>query len=89
MIEQGTPKIAPEIIWRFMDDSAVVISPAGGNVRVLNGMGTIIWKMLAQEENTQSIHQYLVTHYEVSPEQAQQDLRTFLNDLTERGLLVW
>lgn len=89
MSEQPIPKIAPEIIWRFLDENAVIVSPKGGKVRVLNGIGTIIWKLLAQEVSTSAIHEHLVAHFDVSPEQASQDLRCFLDDLTERGMLVW
>lgn len=89
MTDDTTPRLAPEIIWRLMDNNAVVVSPTGGKVRVLNDVGTTIWKMLAEEQSQHLIHDYLVAHYDVSPEQAQQDLAHFLADLTERGLLVW
>ena len=83
------PQIAPELIWRFLDDNAVLVSPQGGKVRVLNGLGTIIWKMLAEKESPQTIHEHIVAHFDVTPEQASQDLEQFLQELTDRGLLVW
>jgi hypothetical protein len=83
------PQIAPDLIWRFLDDNAVVVSPRLGEVRVLNGVGTIIWQLIAAHNSTEEIERYLVTHYDVSPEQASNDLQIFLTNLTERGLLVW
>jgi hypothetical protein len=89
MNSNQTPQIAPDLIWRFLDDNAVVVSPRLGEVRVLNGVGTVIWQLIADHNSTVEIESYLVAHYDVSPEQASNDLQIFLTNLTERGLLEW
>lgn len=89
MTELKTPKIAPDLIWRLLDNNAVVVSPRVGEVRVLNGVGTIIWQLLVEGHSTSDIEEHLVEHYDVSPEQARRDLDGFFGDLTERGVLVW
>lgn len=83
------PRIAPDLIWRLLDDNAVVVSPRVGEVRVLNGIGTVIWQLLVEQNSRDDIVTHLVEHYQVSSEQAVKDLDTFLTDLTERGVLVW
>ncbi len=88
MVEQN-PKVAPEVIWRQLDENAVVVSPKVGKVRVFNGSGTLIWQMLAQNEPLAAICERLVQTYDVTPEQAEADLQRFVADLTQRGLLVW
>ncbi len=84
-----TPRVAPDLIWRLLDDNAVVVSPGAGEVRVLNQMGTVIWQLLVEENNTGDIENFLVTNYEVSQQQAKSDLQLFFDDLTERGILIW
>ena len=37
------PRPDPNIIWRIVDDGAVLVSPQIGKVRVLNEVGTAIW----------------------------------------------
>lgn len=84
-----TPRVDPQLIWRFLDDNAVVVSPEAGRVRVFNGVGTTIWKMLTDEKSLGEIEKSIVDQYNVSPEQAKVDLHTFLDELTEKGLLRW
>lgn len=43
------PQIANDLIWRLLDNNAVVVSPHVGEVRVLNGIGTVIWQLLVEK----------------------------------------
>lgn len=84
-----TPKIAPDLIWRLLDSNAVVVSPRVGEVRVLNGMGTVIWQLLVDQNTPAEIVDHLVENFAVTREEAGSDLQTFFADLTERGVLIW
>lgn len=86
---EQAPKPAPELIWRLIDDSAVVVAPQVGKVRVFNAVGSVIWQLLVEEYHPAEIEAYLVKAYGISSEQASHDLQCFLVDLTDRGLLVW
>lgn len=83
------PQIANDLIWRLLDDNAVVVSPHVGEVRVLNGIGTVIWQLLVEKQSPMQIEDYLVANYEVSHEKAQKDIQLFFSDLTDRGILIW
>ena len=83
-----TPRIDPDIVWRLLDENAVVVSPREGEVRVLNPVGTAIWQLLVQQEDMQAIERYLTENFDVSQKRAHDDLLTFLEELTERGILI-
>jgi hypothetical protein len=83
------PRIAPDIIWRLLDNNAVVVSPGEGEVRVLNSVGTAVWQLLVENEDVSTIEAYLTHNYEVTQERAHGDLLSFLESLTDRGILVW
>lgn len=81
-------QIAPGLIWRLLDDNVVIVSPGMGKVRVLNGMATVIWQLMAEGKSNNEIQEHLTAHYEVTIGQAQEDLQLFLTDLKDRGLIV-
>jgi len=85
----NVPRVAPDLVWRLLDDNAVVVSPRAGEVRVLNRVGTIIWQLLIEEFSPSEIESYLVTHFNVERQDARSDLDAFFNDLAERGAIVW
>ena len=88
MTETGKmPRIAPDIVWRMLDDNVVVVSPREGEVRVLNKVGTAIWQLLVQEEEVPAIEQHLTTNFEVTQKRAHDDLLKFLEELAKRGIL--
>lgn len=90
MTAAGTrPRIAPDIVWRLLENNAVLVSPREGEVRVLNPVGTAIWQRLLQEEALPAIEAYLTATFEVTQDRAHDDLLTFLEELTERGILTW
>jgi hypothetical protein len=89
MAPTDVPKIAADLVWRLLDDNAIVVSPKVGEVRVLNRMGTIIWQHLIEGESLKDIEDYLVTNFRVSHQDARSDLKVFFNDLAERGVITW
>lgn len=82
------PSVATDIIWRVLDENAVVVSPREGEVRVLNATGTAVWKLLLESKDLAAIEAYLGERYEVPRETARADLLAFLDELVDRGILV-
>ncbi len=89
MNTETEPRIAPDLIWRMLDDNAVVVSPRVGEVRVLNGVGTVIWQLLVACKSREEILSHLVANYQVTHVQAAADLDSFLLDLAEKGVVIW
>lgn len=87
-ISNVEPQIAPGLVWRLLDDSAVVVSPRSGEVRVLNAVGTAIWQLMVEKRTLREIEAHLVAHYEVSQDRANEDLHSFVEELVQRDILV-
>lgn len=88
-MDKQNPQIKDGLIWRQVDDNTVIVTPQNGEMRVLNGVGSTIWQLLAEGQTPQTIVEHLVAHYDVSAVQANNDLDQFLTDLTKRNLLYW
>jgi hypothetical protein len=81
-------RLSPDLIWRVVEDGAVLVTPADGRITVLNGVGTHIWQLIDGRRTASDILDSLVQTYQVDEQQAYQDLDQFVADLSERRLLI-
>ena len=75
------------VVWRETADGVVLVDPSGGRVRVLNPVGSDIWKQISSGCDVATIRTNIETKYAVSAEKAASDLETFLDTLAERNLI--
>lgn len=85
-------KIEKDFVLREIAGDYIII-PTGKTVLEFNGMITVnevgasIWKMLQNEVTLEDLVQGLLREYDVEETVAREDIREFLNTLTERGIL--
>ena len=81
-------KQKPSLVWREVDDGVVIVSPAGGEVRALNKLGSTVWTMLDGSKSAEAIVAELKSSYPSVPEeQLQKDFVAFIGSLLERDLV--
>lgn len=83
----GKFKIADNVLFQELDGEAVLLSLDEGCYFGLDELGTRIWQLIEEDLDTQQVVEKIVEEYDVEPEQAQQDLDKFLDDLEESGLI--
>lgn len=85
-------RVEKEFVLREIAGDYIII-PTGKTVLEFNGMITVnevgasIWKMLQNEVTLEDLVQGLLREYDVEETVAREDIREFLNTLTERGIL--
>ncbi len=89
MNPDSVPGLHPEVVWRILDDGAVIVTPRAGNVRVLNQVGTTIWKLIDGKNSLSDIETQLVHIFDVPLNRARADLAAFVKELEKRGMIVW
>lgn len=89
MKKEDVPSPIPDVIWRVPDDNAVLVSPSGGEVTILNGVGTTIWSLIDGQNSLADIAQQLVQQYDVDIVQANLDVEKFITKLDKRSLITW
>lgn len=57
------------------------------SVFTFNSLGTDLWKLLDKSHTELEMAHWVTEHFEVSPEQALADVRSFLEDLRHAGLV--
>lgn len=84
------PAMAPGVVWRLIDNGAVLVSPESGDVRVLNEVGTTIWQLIDGERDVAQIEARLREQYDNIPAaRIRADLDAFFDELSSRQLLMW
>ena len=76
------------LIWRDADDGLVIVAPNAGKVRVLNGVGALLWQMIVDEQTDTAMQAHLIQEFGSSAERASADVNTFLTDLKARTLIT-
>ena len=89
MDQNRIPNKSPDLIWREMEDGTVIISPEGGRVRVLNDVGTLVWRLLDGQKTVRVICNQVAQEYEISAADAANDIENFLQELDQRDILTW
>lgn len=85
-------KIKKELITRNIAGDTILV-PVGKTVYDANGLfvlsdvAAFVWERLPGAESKEELLEAILVEYEVSREQAKEDLDEFLDQLTEMGIL--
>ena len=81
-------RLADENVWSGLGEAVVILDLASSSYLSLDGVGAAVWDSLAEPCTFGELEARLAADYEVDPEQLSEDLRAFLADLLDRGLVV-
>ena len=73
---------------RVIAGEAIVLTPADSKIRNLNETGSRIWEMLAEKPTVGEIVERIQQEFDVSREQADADVRAFVEDLAAKGMVT-
>jgi hypothetical protein len=77
------------VLHQVVDGRAMLISPAGNEVLVLNGTGSAVWDALADGGDVESLTAGLqAAHPSVESDAIRGDVTTFLAELEGAGLVT-
>jgi hypothetical protein len=73
--------------WREIEGEIVAVDTRDSVYLAVNPSGTLLWPALARGATVDSLTQALVERYELAPEDAEEDVQTFVQTLKDRKLL--
>jgi hypothetical protein len=82
------PTPHPQVAARVVDGSAVIVLADTGEVTVLNPVGTRVWELCDGSRSAREIARMITAEFEVTPEQALQDVENFLGELVQAQAIV-
>jgi hypothetical protein len=81
-------RVADRNVWSALGEEVVILDLASSSYLGLDEVGAAVWGLLAEPRTVVELEEALVDSYDVAPERLREDLRAFLEQLVERGLVV-
>lgn len=78
---------APEVIFRALDDGAVLVHLGGNQIYELNETAAHVWMQLAGGAGEEAVVASVVETFDVDAETAAREVRDLLTQFIEKGLL--
>ncbi len=80
-------KVAEDILFRQVENEAVLLNISTGMYYGLSETSIIFWEALRDQQPLSSALEKITAEYEVEYSQVMDDLKTFLEDLSNYGLI--
>jgi len=81
-------RVADGNVWSSLGEEVVILDLASSSYLGLDDVGATVWGLLSEPRTVAELEEALVAAYDVAPERLRGDLRPFLQQLVERGLVV-
>jgi len=78
----------PQAAFRVVDQAAIVVLADSGEVKILNEVGTRVWELADGSRRVQEIIETIVSEFDVSLDQAVQEVTQFVEELVHAKMLV-
>lgn len=79
---------APATAWRVIEGEAVILSVDTKVLRGLNPTGSRIWEVIDGRRSVDEIVEVIVKEFDVEPLRAAEDVRGFVQELLDKGLVT-
>ena len=73
---------------RIIEGEAVIVIPQEGLARILNQVGSRIWELMDGGRTVADIVEIISREFEVSPEEAREDILDFLRELENKKMVL-
>jgi Coenzyme PQQ synthesis protein D (PqqD) len=80
-------RIREDVIFRKLEEEAVILNLATGIYYGLDPVGTRIWELIQERGMVDTVLEAILHEYEVEPERCEQDLLCLLRKLYAKGLI--
>lgn len=80
-------ELCPAVVSQSVGGETVIIDMQTETYFGLNGVGSVVWSLLAGSASVQEIVDVVVDRFDVTTERAVADIRRLLDELEEAGLV--
>ncbi len=85
----GRVRRSSRIAFRTIDGEAAIVTVDDRKLHMLNQVGTVIFETAAAPTSLEDLATAVAAEFEVAPDRAGVDCRTFCDELVKRKILEW
>lgn len=78
---------ASDVTWREIDGDLVVLDLRSSTYFTANATAGILMKQLVEDRTSDDLQKSLIEEFGITPDEAERDVRLFVEDLDRAGLL--
>ena len=79
--------VSPSVVFRQMDDGAVLLDLESGVYFGLDEVGTRVWTLLLEQKTPDAVCEAMLDEFDVEPGVLAEDVRRLVGELQHNGLL--
>ena len=79
--------VSPSVVFRQMDDGAVLLDLESGVYFGLDEVGTRVWTLLMEQKTPDAVCEAMLAEFDVEPGVVADDVRRLVAELQQNGLL--
>lgn len=79
--------VSPSVVFRQMDDGAVLLDLESGVYFGLDEVGTRVWTLLVEQKTPDAVCAAMLGEFDVEPGVLAEDVRRLVGELQQNGLL--
>jgi Coenzyme PQQ synthesis protein D (PqqD) len=83
-----TVSVSSHQVSTTLGNECVILELQAGTYFSVNDVGTAVWNYLQQPRLVSDVIAHIVTKYEVSADQAEAEILSFLQNLVDKGLVI-
>jgi len=81
-------KINPDAIYRKIVGEYYILLPKEKTIHRLSDVASFIWEHLTDNSDENDIVNKIIEEYDVSREDAEKDMKEFIDELVEKNILI-
>ena len=80
-------KLQKRVRHRLVGDEGIVVNMDTGKVSVVNGVGAHLLASMKSVKSAGELRDSVCQHFDVEPQQAEADIKSYLDNLLEEGIV--
>ena len=81
-------RVSDDVVFRELDGEAVILNLGSGTYFGLDEVGTRVWSLIETHGSLRTVHDALLTEYDVPADILEQDLIHLVSAMAASGLVV-